>query len=1001
MVGTDAGDSASEAGPGETVGELPQECDPGLPCDDGNPCTLDDKCKAGVCSGDLFSCDDGIDCTLDQCNPDGTCDNGLKPGWCFVDETCYEEGAGEEDEPCLECVSSISTDELTPDNTNACDDGDACTFGDSCVEGACLGKPVSCPADGNPCVTPVCVDGKCDSTPVDGPCDDGSACTKDDVCDAGACTGAEVVCDDGNPCTTDSCSSAFGCRFDAEALACDDGNPCTLDDVCVAGACAPGKQIVACDDGNPCTDDSCHPVNGCMHFPNSAACDDGDPCLGGDYCVGGVCLPGGLESTCTDGNPCTDDACVPGVGCVFENNAAPCDDGDICTVGDACLLGACAPGPDALACDDGNSCTDDACVPFSGCASVDVVKPCDDQSVCTQGDACVGGECVGLPIACDDGNVCTKDVCDPAIGCTAAPITSAECRPKIGITYPPRGVTLDGDPTVTVTGSVTSKAGPITSFTIGGVPVALNPDGSFAHPMSSSQGMNLIVAEAVDTAGGKARTTPSYYFSTKYYPVDAADPKKSTVPDGIMVFLGPEVWDDNNTADVDDLATIMTLYLKSLDLGSLIQNPVTTGTLLWCSYKMNVTNIKFGEPSVDLVPINGGLYLFVSIPNFAADIQLDQSGFLCPDMNGTATATSITISTNVLISMSGGQVVAVMDATTVKVNGLNIEFSGLAGFLLNWLINFFEGSFANQIADAFKSQLGGVIPKAIVDALNSLVLDQEMTVNPFLGGGAPVKLQIKTGISSVLFETAGATLGMGATVLAPKVTPHSPLGSIGRVACLSGVPEVFAFPKLGQLEMGLHDDFFNQLPFGMYYAGLFTMDVDPAALGADLSAYGITGAVFHVDFLLAPILTSCTGDGKLVLQIGDIQVDGTMSLWGMPVQMTLFMSLEAEAQFVAVDTPQGKQLSISLGEPRVSEVEITAVSGALAGAEDVLVGLVKDKLVGGFLGSFAGGAFGSFPIPDVDLSGVNPSVPPGSKISLDLQQILRVFGYNVLSGNVK
>jgi len=993
------GDGLTEIGEEETG---PAPCVAGAPCDDGDPCTAGDFCKGGFCMGEPFSCEDGIECTEDLCLGDGACENSLKPGWCFVDEECYEEGEGNQDDPCLECISSLATDSLLPDDTNECDDGDGCTADDHCLDGECAGDWLVCPDDGNPCTSSFCTDGACTTTSLDGECEDGDFCTKGDYCDSGACiSGTAIECDDGNLCTDDGCGADGECVFAPNESPCDDGNFCTNGDTCHLGACVPGANDPPCEDGNQCTDDSCHPVQGCVHFPNNALCDDGDPCLLDDYCVAGACVAGPVELVCTDGNGCTDDSCVPGVGCQFVDNAAPCDDGDVCSVGDVCAAGTCSAGPDVLPCDEGNVCTDDVCVPFVGCEHSPNAAACDDANLCTSGDTCSNSACGGTPVVCNDGNGCTNDLCDPATGCGAQAIDVADCRPKILISWPPRGATLDGDPNITVTGTVSSKAGPVTSLTIGGAPVALGADGSFSHPMASHQGMNLIIAEAVDQWNGKGRTTPSYYFSAKWYPVDQADPKKSIVPDGIMAFLGPQVWDDNDTGDVDDLATVMTFYMKSLDLGTIIQNPVSSGSLGWCTYNINLSNIKYGDPSVDLVPIDGGLHMFVSIPDFTADVNIDMSGFLCFDLNGIATITSVTIDTDVLISSVGGIVSATMANTAVKVNNLNIQIQGIAGLLLNWLINYFEGSFADQIAEKFKTQLGGVIPNAIVNALNSLAMDQDLSINPFLGSGAPITLNVKTGLSSVLFESTGATLGMGATVLAPKVTPHNPLGSIGRAACLSGAPELFAFPKLGQLEIGLHDDFFNQFPYGMYMAGLFEMDVDPAALGVNLGGFGIQNALFHVDFLLAPILTSCTPDGAYVLQIGDMQIDGTMEMFGMPVQMTMFISLEAEAKFIAVDTPTGKQLSIDLGEPRIAEMDVVYVSAALAGAESMIVGLVKDKLVGGFLDSFAGGAFGSFPIPDVDLSGVNPSVPPGSKISLDLKDILRQLGYTVLTGDVK
>jgi hypothetical protein len=41
----------------------------GMPCDDGDACTIDDVCIDGVCIGTPIDCDDGNPCTADSCDP--------------------------------------------------------------------------------------------------------------------------------------------------------------------------------------------------------------------------------------------------------------------------------------------------------------------------------------------------------------------------------------------------------------------------------------------------------------------------------------------------------------------------------------------------------------------------------------------------------------------------------------------------------------------------------------------------------------------------------------------------------------------------------------------------------------------------------------------------------------------------------------------------------------------------------------------------------------------
>lgn len=144
-------------------------------CSDGNACTLDDRCTAGVCiPGGVRTCSDGTTCTTDSCAP--------KDGCVFtpVDVTCT--------------------------------DDDACTSGDHCAAGACTGVAKVC-NDDNPCTTDGCApdNGTCLALANTATCDDGDVCVVGDHCSGGKCVGVPVPCDDKNPCTDDGCVPGQGC----------------------------------------------------------------------------------------------------------------------------------------------------------------------------------------------------------------------------------------------------------------------------------------------------------------------------------------------------------------------------------------------------------------------------------------------------------------------------------------------------------------------------------------------------------------------------------------------------------------------------------------------------------------------------------------------------------------------------------------------------------------------------------------------------------------------
>jgi hypothetical protein len=168
----------------------------GPACNDGDPCTTEDRCEAGLCHGQPRVCaPDAFACTDERC-VNGTCLNVAIDARCDMEE---------------------------------------------CASGAC--RPRDPDADRRGCVPLPASEGE--------PCtDDGLACT-DDVCSKAGCLHVPIDsrCNASDQCTTAVCAPeredrhASGCAVelgqenprDGEFCA-EDGNPCS-DDRCRAGRC--------------------------------------------------------------------------------------------------------------------------------------------------------------------------------------------------------------------------------------------------------------------------------------------------------------------------------------------------------------------------------------------------------------------------------------------------------------------------------------------------------------------------------------------------------------------------------------------------------------------------------------------------------------------------------------------------------------------------------------------------------------------------------------------
>lgn len=387
----------------------------GVLCDDGDPCTIDDRCGQGVCLGrpalDCSHLDDGV-CMVGACDP----------------ET-------------VTCIAVQDTDGVR------CDDGSLCTANDSCHAGACGGTTLDCAKDATPCHAAACDEatGTCALTALEdgAACDDGNKCTVEGVCAGGTCQERARDCAAfAGPCAHPQCDAATGeCSavpFE-EGEACNDGNPCSAGETCVTGSCGGGTLL---PDGDECQfDDRCRLPGICEHgacsgalkecpaptechvafcdaatgtcgtdlMPDDTPCDDRDACTVGEHCTAGVCGTGTNQCFCKG-----------------RDDGTPCDDGQRCTANDMCATGACLGIPVSCAQLDDGKCLVGSCDPESGeCVPMPVQlgTKCEDGLACTSEDRCVGGTCVGQTPDCSGADdACHVGICSESTGgCAPVP----------------------------------------------------------------------------------------------------------------------------------------------------------------------------------------------------------------------------------------------------------------------------------------------------------------------------------------------------------------------------------------------------------------------------------------------------------------------------------------------------------------------------------------------------------------------------------------------------
>ncbi len=701
--------------------------------------------------------------------------------------------------------------------------------------------------------------------------------------------------------------------------------------------------------------------------PDTAALDTADGCAADECTIDGECIPAG----------------------------GACDDGDECTVGDVCADKACQPGAEALMCDDGVECTDDTCEAETGCVFTPNTAPCDDGSKCTDGDSCADGTCVGGPaLVCDDGNACTQDSCDADDGCGSKLIVDGDCRPQFDQMSPPRGATvLSAEQLVTVSGTVTSGAGPITALTVNGATVEVAEDtGAFSMNVEPLLGGNTLVFDAEDSWGATRKRVQAFQWSTKFYKAEADKPETGMVDPGVGVWLSEAVF--------AQLSTALEGTIGALDLADALPSPVAeNGT-----HKVFINNVTHDPPALSMAPAPGGVVLTITVANIHGDVQAKGKQFCLvpnpfggcsttsnyPDVNGDLNVTSVVVVAVVSLDVVDHALVATVDSVEASVNGADVTLDNslldsLVGGIVNTVVNSLKADIEQSIQQAAAAQLG----PALQEALASLAFASTFDMPPITPGGESVPVSIETDFSSVLFDAEGAEIRLRARATAPHVTPYDNLGVPARVGCLEA-EQLLVLLREMPLEFSLADDFTNELLYAAWYGGLLEFVVPDELLPVDeLTPLGVSDLTVTVSGMLAPTLSDCaTGEPRV--HIGDIRVDAEMTALGGPMNVVVFASLIAGVEFVI----EGDTLSVGLTEIEQLDTEVTVVEKDKVALEPLVTTLIADQVVPGLLDALGGGALPGVPLPEIDLGN-------GASLGITPEKVVREGGNTIVQGALK
>ncbi len=585
--------------------------------------------------------------------------------------------------------------------------------------------------------------------------------------------------------------------------------------------------------------------------------------------------------------------------------------------------------------------------------------------------------------------------------------------PLIVVEKPSRAETRTGKPSVNVEGFVNDEVSGVVSLLVNGDVVKPKADGTFSYIQLAHHGMNLVSVDATDLAGVKSHSVRSFFWSPQWYEVDASNPDQSKVPGGITLWLGQKFLDDGDHSEQppNDMASILEHVIANFDLTSAVPNPAASFKLIlgW-KYELFIEGITIGKPYVGLDTFDGGLNLNTSIPNINLKLKLVGSCNvilfdICPDFSGTVHVDNAAIAAKILASTTLGGPKVELGALQATLAGLDVNINGILGELLDFLIDWVVGLFADKIEQAFQNQVASQITNIFETLFGSFAINTTFEVPAFFGGGDPIVLTLASSLGTIDFTEAGGVIGLDATVVAPKKVAFNPLGSIGRAGCGKGPEPPVAFdPDVG-FAVAIHDDFINQILFSVWWAGALDADLGSDLFG-DLSALsdaGLQGLSVAMKFFAPPMVSTCNPSNQLTAQVGDAFFDVSTSMLGQDVKVGIFASFEAEADLGTTEDPvTGDALiGIELGQVLAADLDIVSITPGFESIKPTIQDMIQQQLLGGVLDSIGGQALPGFPVPAIDLATLDSTLPAGTVLKFDASSLERQGGYTVLSGGIQ
>lgn len=275
---------------------------------------------------------------------------------------------------------------------------------------------------------------------------------------------------------------------------------------------------------------------------------------------------------------------------------------------------------------------------------------------------------------------------------------------------------------VVIRGRVDDTHGPVVVY-LDGRPVEVADDGTFSAPFVPAWGINHIDVVATDRLHAiETRAGVDVMVAERFVPYapTAESPIAATFDNALLLQISQRFLDANLAERVNfdtdpirttDLASILDLLLREVELGGVLPDPIVDDSAL----RLRVTGIRPGAPQFDIISTVRGVEIYVDLP----DIQVDTLG------SATVGGQTLNLDGGVRASVSAFVRMRLRQRPTDDALDVAVEEIDLA---VESLVGRFASAQANAIVAVVGSGLFSAIEGAVLQAVREGFLDELPTL---------------------------------------------------------------------------------------------------------------------------------------------------------------------------------------------------------------------------------------------------------------------------------